>query len=131
MIAVWLRLFVSLIIPVRYARPSESEPVASTRVLVRLASMSAPPALELRSTNWAGVIWPDFSALSPYWTPTLSTGSRANPRPAFFSCGCQMDLGSGPKTLIAASSIVHRMPSGLLTGLYRSADVVPAHGSVG
>ena len=38
-----------------------------------------PPMPALRSRNSAGVMAPDRSASSPYWTPTLSHGTRAKP----------------------------------------------------
>src|SRR5688572_24995918 len=37
------------------------------------------PTFALRSRNSAGVIAPDRSAESPYWTPTLSHAERAYP----------------------------------------------------
>jgi hypothetical protein len=46
---------------------------------VFLKSMSTPPILSFSSRNSSTLIAPLFSAFSPYWTPTLSSGRLANP----------------------------------------------------
>ena len=90
---------------------------SALRAAIGLASMSSPPIFALRSTKSAGVISPFFSASSPYSTPTLSIGGRTKPWPTFFSLADHSALGSGPKTLIAASWIEQRMPPGFVSGL--------------
>jgi hypothetical protein len=72
--------------------------------------------LALRSTNWAGVIFPLRSAPRPYCTPTLSVGAPAKPRPIAFSWAVQDDARRGPNKLMAASWMVHRTPPGFLAG---------------
>ena len=62
--------------------------------------MSKPPIFALRSTNWAGVIWPSRSAPSPYWTPTLPNGDAREAAAAAFSTAVQTRSGRGPSTLI-------------------------------
>ena len=52
---------------------------ACDRSATGFASMSRPPIFALRSTNCAGLILPDRSCASPYWTPTLSYGRLAKP----------------------------------------------------
>src|SRR5436305_909088 len=130
MIAVWFRLLVSLIIPLRYPFAS-AFPRAAMRLAVGLVSMSTPPIFWFRSTNWAGVILPCCSAPRPYSTPTLSIGGKAKPWPARFSLSDQYERGSGPKMLMAASWMSQRTPPGLVCALYRWASVTPAQLSVG
>src|SRR5262249_24640084 len=82
---------------------------ASSRVADGLPSMSSPPMPAFRATNWSGVIAPDFSADSPYWTPTLSSRLRTNPV-----------FGSRPSWLTTCSVDSHLTPVGLV-GLQRIA----------
>jgi hypothetical protein len=92
-------LLVSLIAPLRYALARAGR-TASTRASVWRMSTSTPPTFALRSTNWAGVIWPFFSASRPNCTPTSSSGTPPKPWPTFFSDALQMLCGRGPRTLI-------------------------------
>src|SRR6266508_6533138 len=63
--------------PARYAIGSEPA-LAVERARDTCPSMVKPPMCVLRSRNCAGVMVPAFSAASPYWIPTLSTGEPAD-----------------------------------------------------
>src|SRR5438445_1427142 len=82
--------------------------------------MFSPPILEFRSTNWSGVISPEFSAASPYCTPTLSSPSLPNPWWIFLSTGPHSDFGRVPQTFCWKSWTLHRTPLGLVCALYTS-----------
>src|SRR6478752_9379499 len=57
------------------------------------------------AANWAAVIAPDFSAVRPYWTPTLSSVVGTNPVRRL-----------RPNWLTNCSVAAHLTPSGLVVG---------------
>ena len=94
--------------PVSYARtiPIGS---AATRCGTTWPMKSKPPAFSFSETNCSGVIAPLWSAVSPYWRPTLSSGRQAKPF-----------AGLRPSCVAICSKLVHLIPPGFVTGWYRA-----------
>src|SRR5215471_4096315 len=83
---------------------------ATVRAGCDLPWTSSPPMLAFSATNCAGVIAPDFSAVSPYWRPMLSSAVRTNPV-----------FGSRPSWLTICSVDWHLTPFGFVVGFQRTA----------
>ena len=63
-------------------------------------SMSTPPIFAFRSTNWAGVIWPFFSALEPVLDADVVERQAGEAVADLLLGALQTLAGRGPKTLI-------------------------------
>src|SRR3954447_23927446 len=122
MIGTRSRLSPSLTKPVRYAFPSAGS--SATRRSGRgLRWGSRPPICEFRSTTWSVEITPLSSALKPYWTPTLPSGTPAKPRPAFFSSAVQTLAPRGASRVICQSRAPQRTPAGFFWALYARSPI--------